>query len=1110
MSDHDAFSVPPADDQDAAASAASVQEIYAALAPERLAAQDVEPVAPAVPEQLVRSQSVDVLLVCRNGERWLPRALAALEASDVSPASVTAVDTGSTDATGQLLAEAALVDEVITLPAGTGFSVAVNTAADRARARNEGWANAAAGSHWVWVLHDDCAPAPDALRALLVGALAHDAAVVGPKVLSWDRRRQLVEMGVTITGSGRRTTGLEHQEYDQGQHDDRCDVLAVGSAGMLVRADAWDALRGFDPQIPLFREDVDFGWRARRGGFRVVVVPAAVLEHVEAAAHGRRAGGSLTRHPHVTDRRSALYVLLANAGTAGLLAAVPRAVLGSLLRAIGFVLGKVPGLAYDELVALGGALRPRRLARGRRWRRDQPRGGSVRGLRPTAGHQARQTVENLTGLLAGTGAGQDVPGARRRAVPGLADDEDDDEPPPSGQSLLVRALTSPGLLLVSLVTLVVLVAGRGLIGSGRLLGGALLPAPVHAGEVWSTYLAGWHPVGLGTPGGAPAYLGALALASLALLGRVGLLVDLLLVLAVPLATLSAWRAGRGLVGSVRVRAWAALTYGAVLLATGAIAAGRLGTAVAAVLAPPLARALVRGLRPDAPWRLAWSAAFLLALTSAFATVVGPIVAVTATGAVLLRARTTATLARLAVVLLTPLVLLLPWTLDVVADPTWLVREPGRTGLGAELADPTLPAWAPALLAPGGPGSLAVGVATGLLVLAALAWLRRDRREPVALGWALVVASVAAGVLTSRIAVSAPTGEGAAAGWPGPAVMLAALGVVGVIAVAADGLAVRSRARAATRLPRSPRRRLLLAGALLLAVGTSGVLLVAGLGRGLATPLERADPTVLPVYVAEESAGPDRPRTLVLSVEGDPDTAVVGYSVLREEGPRLGDADVGALTDTSLDALVGDLLAGRGSASVGALAQFGIRYLFVPAPADPAVVETLDGQSGLVRASAPEGGAVWRVEGTTARVRLLTDEQRATEPVGVPVASDQVSVRARLDEPTASRLVLAEMADPGWRATLDGEALEPVDGDGLMAFALPSGRGELAVDYRDPSRPWLLAAEGFALLVVVLLMLPSLRRPGDTVQDVVDLGPEPGDRVEVVRTSAGADAVEVAR
>ena len=94
-----------------------------------------------------------------------------------------------------------------------------------------------------------------------------------------------------MTGSGRRVTDLERREHDQGQHDGVRDVLGVSSAGMLVRRDVWDALEGFDPTLPLFRDDLDFCWRAHRRGERVLIATDAVLHHREASAHGRRIDG---------------------------------------------------------------------------------------------------------------------------------------------------------------------------------------------------------------------------------------------------------------------------------------------------------------------------------------------------------------------------------------------------------------------------------------------------------------------------------------------------------------------------------------------------------------------------------------------------------------------------------------------------------------------------------------------------------------------------------------------------------------------------------------------------------------------------------------------------
>ena len=138
-------------------------------------------------------------------------------------------------------------------------------------------------------------PTPDALAALLAAAAADpDADVLGPKLREWPSLRRLLELGVTISGTGRRETGLERGEYDQGQHDEVRTVLAVNTAGMLVRRRVLEELGGFDDQLPIFGNDIDFGWRAAAAGHRTVVVPQAVVFHAEAAHRGRAA--------HAADR----------------------------------------------------------------------------------------------------------------------------------------------------------------------------------------------------------------------------------------------------------------------------------------------------------------------------------------------------------------------------------------------------------------------------------------------------------------------------------------------------------------------------------------------------------------------------------------------------------------------------------------------------------------------------------------------------------------------------------------------------------------------------------------------------------------------------------------
>ncbi|MGH8777089.1 MAG: glycosyltransferase, partial [Jiangellaceae bacterium] len=556
-----------------------------------------EPYAPLpVDPSALQMHHVTAVLVAHNGERWLTRALTAVAALDRAPDWLVAVDTGSRDASAQLLAEALGGHAVVTEPASTGFGAAVQAGLKAADAHGPVPSSWQEPVEWVWLLHDDCAPAPDALRHLLECAVRRpEVAVIGPKVRGWRDDRQLLEVGLTVTGGGRRHTGLERREYDQGQHDTTRDVLAVGSAGMLVRRDVWDELRGFDPALTIFRDDIDFGWRVNQAGHAVVVHPDAVVQHAEAAAHGRRRIDTTRRRAHLIDRRNAMYILIANVPAARLPLVFLRALVGGLGRAIGFLLGKQPALAAEEFFAVLAVLgRPDRLIRARRHRARTRTvdAAELRKLFPPRGQQLRQVGESLLGIVTGSGSGYDLPGRSRAAASGSEDDEE----PVEGDSLLLRTLLRAPVVLVVGLTLAMLVASRGLVGGGRLTGGALLPAPDGAADLWTTYTQSWHGVGLGSPTAAPPYLAVVAVLS-TLVRSPSFAVDLMLIGSVPLAGLTAYLLLRRIVASRWLRVWAAATYALLPATTGAIAAGRLGTAVAAVLTPLVVLAMARTLGP---------------------------------------------------------------------------------------------------------------------------------------------------------------------------------------------------------------------------------------------------------------------------------------------------------------------------------------------------------------------------------------------------------------------------------------------------------------------------------------------------------------------------------
>jgi GT2 family glycosyltransferase len=249
------------------------------------------------------------VLVTHDGARWLPEVLTALLAQTRAPDRIVAIDTGSTDRTRELLENSGI--HRIDADRDCGFGEAIN----KAIAELPDWAgqDPTSSSDWLWLLHDDFAPAEDALDLLLQGALADPSvAIAGPKLRGWHDRHHLLEVGISIAGNGSRWTGLERRERDQGQHDGVREVLSVSTAGMLVRADVLHELGGFDPHLSLFRDDIDFGWRAHVAGHRAICVTEAVGIHAEAAATERReidVDGAVFHRPHLLDRRNANYVL---------------------------------------------------------------------------------------------------------------------------------------------------------------------------------------------------------------------------------------------------------------------------------------------------------------------------------------------------------------------------------------------------------------------------------------------------------------------------------------------------------------------------------------------------------------------------------------------------------------------------------------------------------------------------------------------------------------------------------------------------------------------------------------------------------------------------------
>ena len=1021
---------------------------------------------------------VTAVLVTFDAARWLPATLAALAKLDPRPTRLIAIDNASTDATRTLLDVAhddGVLDAVYDGRRKFGFGAAVEAALEFDAANLQDDADtigfravSARDSHWLWLLHDDAVPTPDALYELLAHVTVDQSIdLTGPKLLLPRHRhggQPISEVGVSISGTGRRELDLDMDEIDQGQRDEPQERLGVSTCGMLVRTTVWKELGGLDPTLPVFRDGVEFGWRAHLNGYRVVTTPRAQLTHRQVGRAGLRPRGLTGRRPGMVDRLLGMLVVAGHAPSKMLPLVWLRLVWSCLVRALGYLVGKVPGRALDEMRALGSFVaHPDRLRelRSRTAEIDPAPGANqvVDSLRPPWWSGLRVGVDALTGAAS----------ERYRSLAGDSDvasiDElTGDEFSSATEERSKNLLLSPTALLMVVAVVASLIAARSLFGTGSLVAPALLPAHDSVISMWRTVVSA-------IPGApaqvTPPWEALTALGSTAMLGQPEWLITLLLCGVVPLSLLAAYPLARRLINDRRVRLWVCGTYALLPVLLGGTNQGRLALSVVAICLPLLvmaARGLVlRRTRTAEAWRGGWGAGVVLVALVAFepsmiifALLVGIF------GAIALRS-SPRKIGRIGIALGVPLVVLLPWW------PT-LISTPGRLFVGPDSVlggvTPAVPVWQLLFgrdIGPGLPPLWVGAVVFGVIWIAAILGLaRRPARRAVLAAWAAALVALGMAVLLSRLVVSVPPAGTEVRPWVGSYLLLAFAALIMCGGMGLDGFSGDMTERSFSWL--QPATVLAGIAVCLVSVGGAAWWVLAG-AHG---PIERARLDSIPPYVMNAIKSAARPRLLAIDLSD----GTARYSVLADDQLRLGDADRGFTFGGSIaareqvDDLVVRLVAGTADSDINPqLADLGIGYVWVTG-ANEDIKARIDNTPGLGTASGNERGIVWKLEPAVARTVLIDGSARlplGPPPVPVPPGSQE------------RQLQIGESADMRWRAELNGQALAPVADGWQQVFALPAPGG--TVTYVLPSlMPLLLPAQGLVLLVAGVLAAPAIRRP----------------------------------
>ncbi len=210
---------------------------------------------------------VRVVLLNWNEREQTERCLTALSASEGVEPDVLVVDNGSSADDAGFFRLRLGSDRVLAMPDNRGYAGGMNAGLEFWRERG--------GDAPLLVLTPDVTLRPSTLALLMNEMRATpDAGVVGPLVL-YAPEIGLLSAGGTVDPARARAPAVSRPLADTPYDTDWIDGCC-----MLIRAAALDAVApAFDERYFIYFEETDFNGRVRAAGWRVRVVPEAVVDH---------------------------------------------------------------------------------------------------------------------------------------------------------------------------------------------------------------------------------------------------------------------------------------------------------------------------------------------------------------------------------------------------------------------------------------------------------------------------------------------------------------------------------------------------------------------------------------------------------------------------------------------------------------------------------------------------------------------------------------------------------------------------------------------------------------------------------------------------------------
>lgn len=221
-----------------------------------------------------------IVILNWNGQEMLRRFLPSVIAcsAEGSSTQIVVADNHSTDDSLQILQQEFPSVKTIVLEQNYGFAEGYNKALSRLEAT------------YYLLLNSDVEVTDGWLRPLLDYMDKHpEVAACQPKLLSYQTKHTQPMFEYSGACGGYldkygypfcRGRVMDHIETDRGQYDNITPIMWASGAALMVRSCDYWAVGGLDGRFFAHMEEIDFCWRLRSRGRKIVCIPKSVVYHV--------------------------------------------------------------------------------------------------------------------------------------------------------------------------------------------------------------------------------------------------------------------------------------------------------------------------------------------------------------------------------------------------------------------------------------------------------------------------------------------------------------------------------------------------------------------------------------------------------------------------------------------------------------------------------------------------------------------------------------------------------------------------------------------------------------------------------------------------------------